>query len=96
MLYVLFRADVFEGTHYILNNYFIYNEFYNFVKKFIVIWMICYLILLNNFNYIIKLPIFEYLILIFSCLFGILMIIRSNHLFVIFLFFELVNLCLYC
>lgn len=96
MLYVLFRADVFEGTHYILNNYFIYNEFYNFVKKFIVIFMIFYLILLNNFNNIMKLPIFEYLILIFSCLFGILMIIRSNHLFVIFLFLELVNLCLYC
>ncbi len=96
MLYVLFRADIFEGTHYISNNYFIYNEFYNFIKKFIVICMICYLIILNNFIRIIKLPIFEYLILIFSCLFGILMIIRSNHLFIIFLFLELVNLCLYC
>ena len=58
--------------------------------------MICYLILLKNFNNIIKLPIFEYLILTIICLFGICMIIKSNHLFIIFLFLELVNLCIYC
>lgn len=96
MFYILIRADVLEGTFYIYNNYFIYNEFYNLVKKFIIFCMICYLILLNNFNNIIKLPIFEYLILIIICLFGICIIIKSNHLFIIFLFLELVNLCIYC
>jgi NADH-quinone oxidoreductase subunit N len=93
---MLMTADVVEETYYISNNYFICNEFNNLVKKFIVVCMLCYFILLNNFNYIIKLPIFEYLILIFICLFGIFMIIKSNHLFIIFLFLELVNLCIYC
>jgi NADH:ubiquinone oxidoreductase subunit 2 (subunit N) len=93
---MLIRADILEGTYYIHNNYFIYNEFYNLVKKFIIFCMICYLILLKNFNNIIKLPIFEYLILTIICLFGICMIIKSNHLFIIFLFLELVNLCIYC
>lgn len=96
MFYILIRADILEGTFYIHNNYFIYNEFYNLVKKFLIFCMICYLILLNNFNNIIKLPIFEYLILVIICLFGICMIIKSNHLFIIFLFLELVNLCIYC
>lgn len=96
MFYMLIRADILEGTYYIHNNYFIYNEFYNLVKKFIIFCMICYLILLKNFNNIIKLPIFEYLILTIICLFGICMIIKSNHLFIIFLFLELVNLCIYC
>jgi NADH-quinone oxidoreductase subunit N len=96
MLYVLFRADIVEEPYYILNNYFICNEFNNFIKKFIVICMLFYLILLNNFNYLIKLPIFEYLILVFTCVLSILIIIKSNHLFVIFLFLEIINLCLYC
>jgi NADH-quinone oxidoreductase subunit N len=61
-----------------------------------IICMLFYFILLNNFNKIIKIPIFEYLILILTCLFGLFIIIRSNHLFVIFLFLELVNLCIYC
>lgn len=96
MFYMLIRADVLEDTYYIHNNYFIYNEFYNLAKKFIIFCMICYLILLKIFNNIIKLPLFEYLILIIICLFGIFMIIKSNHLFIIFLFLELVNLCIYC
>lgn len=96
MFYILMRADILEGTYYIHNNYFIYNEFYNLVKKFIIFCMICYLILLKNFNNIIKLPVFEYLMLIIICVFGICMIIKSNHLFIIFLFLELVNLCIYC
>jgi NADH-quinone oxidoreductase subunit N len=61
-----------------------------------IVCMLFYFILLNNFNKIIKIPIFEYLILILTCLFGLFIIIRSNHLFVIFLFLELVNLCIYC
>lgn len=95
ILYILLTADTME-PYYIFNNYFIHNEFFNLIKKFIIFCMICYLILLNNFNNIIKLPIFEYLILIFTCLFGIFIIIKSNHLFIIFLFLELVNLCIYC
>ncbi len=96
MLYVLFRSDVIEESYFVLNNYFICNEFNNFIKKCIVVCMLFYLILLNNFNYIIKLPMFEYLILVFSCLFSILIIIKSNHLFVMFLYLEILNLCLYC
>lgn len=58
--------------------------------------MLCYLILLNTFNNIIKVPMFEYLIIILTCLFSILIIIKSNHLFIIFLFLEVINICLYC
>lgn len=61
-----------------------------------LVCMFCYMILLYNFNNIIKLPIFEYLILVWTCFFGLLMIIAGNNLFVIFLFLELVNLCIYC
>jgi NADH-quinone oxidoreductase subunit N len=96
MLYVLFRADEIDDTYYILNNFFVCHEFNNFIKKIIIVCMLFYFILLNNFNNIIKLPIFEYLILVFSCVFSVLIIIKSNHLFIIFLFLEIMNLCLYC
>lgn len=96
MLYISLTEQVIDGLHYVLNNYFIYSEFYNLIKRFMLLCMLIFFILLNNFNYIIKLPIFEYLILTLTCLLGLFVIIRSNHLFIIFLFLELVNLCIYC
>src|SRR5947199_5237143 len=96
LLYILFTVDHVEGCYYLYNNYFIYNNFIILIKKFIILFMLFYFILLNNFDKIYKLPIFEYLIILLICLFGLFMIISSNHLFVIFLFVELVNLCIYC
>lgn len=95
--YMLITPDLFEKTYLICNNYFVCNDFFDSVKIAIVVCMLIYFVLLNFFhNHLIKIPFFEYLILIFICLFGIFMIIRCNHLFIIFLFLELVNLCIYC
>lgn len=96
MLYMLFRADSLDESYLIFNNYFICSEFYNLIKKVIIISLFFYLIILYNFNKIINIPVFEYLILIFSSIFSILIIIKSNHLFIIFLFLEVLNLCVYC
>lgn len=96
LLCILWREPVVDSTEYILNNYFIHNSFNNGVKKGLMFCMLCYLILLNTFNNIIKVPMFEYLIIILTCLFSILIIIKSNHLFIIFLFLEVINICLYC
>ena len=85
-----------NSSIYFLNNYFIFNKFLYLIKNFMLVCMFFYMILLYNFNHIIKLPIFEYLILIWMCFFGLLMIVDGNNLFVIFLFLELVNLCIYC
>lgn len=66
-----------NSSIYFLNNYFIFNKFLYLVKNFMLVCMFCYMILLYNFNYIIKLPIFEFLILVWTCFFGLLMIIDS-------------------
>ena len=64
-----------NSSIYFFNNYFIFNKFLYLIKNFMLICMFCYMILLYNFNYIIKLPIFEYLLLVWTCFFGLLMII---------------------
>jgi len=61
-----------------------------------ILILLFYFILYYNFNLIIKLPFFEFIILILISFFGLNIILISNHLFIIFLFLELVNLCLYC
>lgn len=94
--YILYTSEIIEESYFIFNNYFICSEFNIFIKKLIIISMLIFLILLKNFNNIIKLPIFEYLILILTSVLSILIIIKSNHLFIIFLFLEIINLCLYC
>ena len=53
-----------NSSIYFLNNYFIFNNFLYLIKNFMLVCMLCYMILLYNFNYIIKLPMFEFLILI--------------------------------
>jgi NADH-quinone oxidoreductase subunit N len=92
----IFNVDLLQENFYYFHNFFMINGFILIVKRIIIFLLFIYLILLKNFNSIIKLPIIEFLILIFVCLFGIFIIISSNHLFVIFLFLELVNLCVYC
>jgi len=97
MFYILtVYTDNINGYIFILNNYFVITNFLILIKKFMIFCLFCYLILLSNFDYIIKLPIFEYLIIIITCFLGLFIIISSNHLFIIFLFLELVNLCIYC
>lgn len=82
---------------YLFNNFIVYNDFIKLLKTSMVLFFIFYLIIIHNFNNSInKIPMAEYLILIFLCFFSLVMIIISNHLFIIFLFLEIVNVCLYC
>lgn len=85
-----------DSTVYYLNNFFIYNNLIQLFKLLMTLFFFLYLVIIYNFNNIIKLPILEYLILIFLCFFSLIMMIVSNHLFVIFLFLEVLNICLYC
>lgn len=81
---------------YYFNNYFIYNDFIVLIKIIMIILLLFYFIYFYNFNNLIKLPFFEYIILILISFLGLQIIVSSNNLFVIFLFLELVNLCIYC
>ena len=85
-----------DSNVYYLNNFFIYNDLIQLLKLLMTLFFFIYLIIIYNFNYIIKIPIVEYLILVFLCFFSLIMMIVSNHLFVIFLFLEVLNICLYC
>lgn len=97
IIYILNTSiDSVNGSIYILNNYFIGNNLIYQIKNFIIICFFIFIILLKNFNNIIKLPIYEYIIITLVCILGLCFIISSNHLFIIFLFLELVNLCIYC
>jgi len=98
-LYLLLRCSLEDldcsSTVYLFNNHIIFNNTIQLLKTCMVLFFFAYLIIVCNFNNIIKLPIVEYLVLIFLCFFSLIMIIISNHLFVIFLFLEIVNICLY-
>jgi NADH-quinone oxidoreductase subunit N len=99
MLLLRCSLDDVDGycTVYLFNNFIVYNDFIKLLKTFMVLFFVVYLIIIYNFhNSISKVPMAEYLILIFLCFFSLVMIIISNHLFVIFLFLEIVNICLYC
>jgi NADH-quinone oxidoreductase subunit N len=98
MLLLRCTLDDLDGyfTIYLFDNFIIYNDFIKLFKTCMTLFFFAYLIIIYNFNNIIKIPIVEYLILIFLCFFSLIMIIISNHLFVIFLFLEIVNICLYC
>src|ERR1700733_8360547 len=80
-------------TYHLFNDFIIYNNFVRLLKICMVLFFFVYLVLVYNFDYIIKLPVLEYLILIFLCFFSLVIIIISNNLFVIFLFLEIVNIC---
>jgi NADH-quinone oxidoreductase subunit N len=99
MLLLRCSLDDLDGycTVYLFNNFIVYNDFIKLLKTFMVLFFAAYLIIIYNFNNSIsKIPMAEYLILVFLCFFSLVMIIISNHLFVIFLFLEVVNICLYC
>jgi len=98
MLLLRCALDDLGGSHtiYLFNNFIIYNDFIKLLKICMTLFFFVYLIIVYNFNNVTKTPIIEYLILIFLCFFSLNMIIISNHLFVIFLFLEIVNICLYC
>lgn len=99
-LYLLFQCSFddldLDFNIYFLNNFFIYNSFIQLLKLFMVLFFVIYLVLVYNFNDIIKIPLVEYLILIFLSFFSLVIMIVSNHLFIIFLFLEVLNICLYC
>jgi len=85
-----------EVDTYLLNSFVIYGDLIRLLKTLMVLFFFIYIVIIYNFNMLVKIPIAEYLILIFLCFFSLVMIIESNHLFVIFLFLEIVNICLYC
>lgn len=78
------------------NNYFIYNNFIVMIKAAMIIILLFYFLYFYNFIKIIKISFFEYITLILIIIFSLNIIIISNHLFLTFLFLELVNICLYC
>lgn len=79
-----------------MNNLFFSAEFIVNLKLLMMILLLFYFLFLYEFNKRSKLPIFEYSLLILICFLSLQLIITSNHLFIIFLFMELVNLCIYC
>jgi len=99
-LVVLLRSlfDNLDGSSiiHLFDNFIIYNDFIKLLKICMVLFFFVYLVVIYNYNNIIKIPVVEYLILVFLCFFSLVIIIVSNHLFVIFLFLEIVNICLYC
>jgi NADH-quinone oxidoreductase subunit N len=80
---------------YLLNNYFIYSNTTQNIKGFIICLSLFYIIYLYNFSKIVKIPIFEYTILIIIIIFSLFLMVSANNLFYIFLFLEMVNLSLY-
>jgi len=97
MIFIAFIPIIkLEGIYFIFNNYFICSEHIILAKKFLLILILFYFVMLHNYFSIQKLPIFEYLVLILISLFSILIIMQSNHLFLTFIFIELLNLCIYC
>jgi len=98
MLIIIYTPVINLGViqHLEFNNYFICGSNLLLVKKFILVLMVAFFIMLSNYCKIHYLPVFEYLILILVALFSIFMLIHGNHLFIIFIFIELLNLCIYC
>lgn len=80
---------------YFFNNFFINAQFYNLIKYVMWCLLIFYFIFLLQYNKNFKLPLFEYIILILTCFLSLQFIIISNNFFFIFLFIEVVNLCIY-
>src|ERR1700761_434570 len=89
LLNILFININSPSNLYLLDNYFIYSNFIQYTKALILFLSILFIIFLYNFSIVIKIPIFEYIILI------IFLMISTNNLFYIFLFLEMINLSLY-
>jgi len=84
------------GTIYFLNNYFMYNISIAYIQIFLIIVLISFLILFSFFFKYYLTSIFEYIFLILCAFFSLQIMILCNNLFLLFLFLEVVNLCLYC
>lgn len=95
LINILFINVSVESNIYLLNNYFIYSNFTQYLKAFILLLSLCFLIFLYNFTIVVTLPIFEYIILIIIIILSLFLIISTNNIFYIFLFLEMVNLSLY-
>jgi len=92
---ILFINVSSECNLYLLDNYFIYSNFIQYIKAFIICLSLSFLIYLYNFTIIVRIPIFEYIILIIIIILSLFLMISTNNLFNLFLFLEMVNLSLY-
>jgi len=88
------NVDV-ESNLYLLDNYFIYSNFIQQIKGYIIFLSLLFIVYLYNFVKLVKLPIFEYIVLIIIIILSLFLMISSNNLFNIFLFLEMINLSLY-
>jgi len=61
-----------------------------------IIVLICYLIIFLYYLSYFLVPVFEYILLILCAFFGLQIMLICNNLFLLLLFLELVNLCIYC
>ena len=95
LINILFINVSVESNLYLLNNYFIYSNFIQYVKAFIICLFLFFIIYLYNFAVLVKIPIFEYIILIIIIIFSLFLMVSANNLFYLFLFLEMVNLSLY-
>jgi NADH-quinone oxidoreductase subunit N len=84
-----------DSNIYLLDNYFIYSNFLQIIKAFIICLSLFFIIYLYNFSLVVKIPIFEYIILIIIIILNLFLMISANNLFYIFLFLEIINLSLY-
>lgn len=80
---------------YILNNYFIYSDLISNIKAFIIFLSLIFIVYFYNFLFLIKTPVFEYIVLIIIIILSLFLMISTNHLFYLFIFLEMVNLSLY-
>jgi NADH-quinone oxidoreductase subunit N len=95
LLNILFLNVSSSSNLFLLDNYFIYSNFIQYIKAFIICLSLFFIIYLYNFSLIVKIPIFEYIILVIIIIFSLFLMVSTNHLFYIFVFLEMVNLSLY-
>ena len=95
LLNILFINVSVPSNIYLLDNYFIYSNFIQYIKAFIIFLSLIFIVYLYNFLILVKVPVFEYIILIIIIILSLFLMISTNHLFYIFLFLEMVNLSLY-
>jgi NADH-quinone oxidoreductase subunit N len=95
LLNILFFNVSSPSNLFLLDNYFIYSNFIQYIKAFIICLSLFFIIYLYNFSLIVKIPIFEYIILVIIIIFSLFLMVSTNHLFYIFVFLEMVNLSLY-
>ena len=92
---ILFINQNVPSNIYLLDNYFVYSNFIQNIKGYIIFLSLIFMVYLYNYVSLIRLPLFEYIVLIVIIIFGLFLMVSSNHLFYIFLFLEMINLSLY-